>query len=565
MRKRIWARAAVLTLAFWLALGMALAAGYIRLEYGSKGPEVQRLQQALNQLGYKAGTADGKFGAYTENAVRSFQRNNGLKVDGIAGTATQELLFRLTSVGTTTAPAATPAPTAAPTQGPAGLISFYGDYTTIQYNDSGSRVKLLQSAINTLGYGRLTVDGKFGTGTLTAVMAFQRAQGLTVDGKAGRNTLRRMEALGGSGTTVVTTPAPTQPPAATLPPTAAPTVFGDYDIPARTLYPGSVGDDVKSVQRRLRDLGYYKGSIDGQYGTGTVNAVTAFQQNNRLTADGVAGAKTFAKLYSASAVAQPAATATPVPTATPAPAQTTRPPAGPYSTLKKNATGPEVERLQSALAKLDYQTSTYGTYDNTTVSAVKDFQQRNGLTADGIAGPVMQTKLYSGSAVRGTHSAGIADGVGESAKPALSQVKLLHWYNDVKGTMLRTGQNVLVYDPVTNLSWKLYVMSCGRHADVEPKTAQDTAIQYRAFGNREDWGPKAVYVQLPNGAWTIGGLSNVAHNTQTIHDNNFNGQNCLHFLRDMAETQRLDPKTGVRNQNTIREFWKKLTGQEITK
>ena len=52
----------------------------------------------------------------------------------------------------------------------------------------------------------------------------------------------------------------------------------------------------KQIQQRLKDLGYYSGSVDGIYGNATRNAVVAFQKANGLTADGVAGPKTIAAL-----------------------------------------------------------------------------------------------------------------------------------------------------------------------------------------------------------------------------------------------------------------------------
>lgn len=52
----------------------------------------------------------------------------------------------------------------------------------------------------------------------------------------------------------------------------------------------------KQIQQKLKDLGYYSGSVDGIYGNATRNAVVAFQKANGLTADGVAGPKTIAAL-----------------------------------------------------------------------------------------------------------------------------------------------------------------------------------------------------------------------------------------------------------------------------
>lgn len=59
---------------------------------------------------------------------------------------------------------------------------------------------------------------------------------------------------------------------------------------------GSRGAEVKEIQTRLKKWGYYKGSVDGIYGTATKNAVIKFQKKYGLTADGIAGKKTLAKM-----------------------------------------------------------------------------------------------------------------------------------------------------------------------------------------------------------------------------------------------------------------------------
>ena len=56
---------------------------------------------------------------------------------------------------------------------------------------------------------------------------------------------------------------------------------------------GSTGSEVRQVQTKLKSLGYYKGSVDGIYGTATKNAVMAFQRNCGLKVDGIAGPKTL--------------------------------------------------------------------------------------------------------------------------------------------------------------------------------------------------------------------------------------------------------------------------------
>lgn len=56
---------------------------------------------------------------------------------------------------------------------------------------------------------------------------------------------------------------------------------------------GSRGAEVRNIQQRLKDWGYYKGSVDGIYGTATRNAVIKFQKKHGITADGVCGPKTL--------------------------------------------------------------------------------------------------------------------------------------------------------------------------------------------------------------------------------------------------------------------------------
>ena len=59
---------------------------------GSRGDEVRRIQQKLKNWGYYTGSVDGIYGSQTKNAVRKFQRDNGLTVDGIAGPKTLSYL-----------------------------------------------------------------------------------------------------------------------------------------------------------------------------------------------------------------------------------------------------------------------------------------------------------------------------------------------------------------------------------------------------------------------------------------------------------------------------------------
>lgn len=101
-------------------------------------------------------------------------------------------------------------------------------------------------------------------------------------------------------------PTPTPLPTATPTPEPAP-IATPTATPAITIMPESyptlrrndAGAEVKRMQQRLIELGYLKtGADDGDFGTGTYNAVRAFQRNNKLTADGIAGPATLTAMYS---------------------------------------------------------------------------------------------------------------------------------------------------------------------------------------------------------------------------------------------------------------------------
>ena len=74
------------------SFGLAEESAPIILQKGSKGDEVEALQQRLITLGYLEGSADGAFGNMTQTAVEAFQRANGLTVTGVAGDAELDAL-----------------------------------------------------------------------------------------------------------------------------------------------------------------------------------------------------------------------------------------------------------------------------------------------------------------------------------------------------------------------------------------------------------------------------------------------------------------------------------------
>lgn len=71
--------------------------------------------------------------------------------------------------------------------------------------------------------------------------------------------------------------------------------YSDRSVEALSKY-GSSGEEVKQIQQKLKNWGYYSGSVDGKYGSQTQTAVKKFQKANGLKQDGIAGEKTLSAM-----------------------------------------------------------------------------------------------------------------------------------------------------------------------------------------------------------------------------------------------------------------------------
>ena len=565
---------------------------------GTRGVAVKRLQQALMDLGYYYNSLDGIYDSDDIAAVKEFQRVNGLKADGIAGFETQQMLYsgfampkptatpkatatpKKTATPKATATpkkTATPKPTATPkktaTPKPTATPAV-GTYTLLKKGSRGNSVTQLQQRLISLHYLTGTADGIYGTGTESAVKAFQKANGLKADGIAGLDTQQMLysgfaipkptatpKATATPKKTATpkatatpkktATPKPTATPkkTATPKPTATPAV-GTYTL----LKKGSRGNSVTQLQQRLISLHYLTGSADGIYGTGTESAVKAFQKANGLTADGIAGSATQKKLYSSSAKA--AATAKPTATPKPDPAS---------EVLRLGSTGDNVKKMQKRLVELGYLTSGVdGEFGLKTYSAVYAFQQRNGLAADGVAGSATLTKLYSSSAVH--EKAGVTPApVTPTPKPKTAftapkaaEVRFANWYTEIR-SRAKAMPDVVIYEPISGIHYNLHMFSFGKHADAEPPTAEDTALMYQAIGNNS-WTAKPVWVIFSDGRVYMASTHSHGHEVDHTSGNNLEGHVCIHFPRVMSEAEQTGPYA-VSHQQAILLGWERTQSQ----
>jgi peptidoglycan hydrolase-like protein with peptidoglycan-binding domain len=229
---------------------------------------------------------------------------------------------------------------------------------------TGGGVRALQQRMKDLGYYSGSVDGDFGAGTQAAVIAFQTANGLTADGVAGKSTLNALyggsSGGGGSGTN----------------PDSYGTSASTNGYSTIASGSGSSTANITALQSALSSTGYYSGTLDGDFGSVTIDAVKNYQSAKGLRVTGMAGPTTQRLLYGGTAES------------------------GSYSKLQSGSSGTAVKNLQYTLYELKYYDGNItGTYDDATLNAVMLFQEVNGLTADGVAGEQTQRRLYSSNAV----------------------------------------------------------------------------------------------------------------------------------------------------------------------
>ncbi len=424
----------------------------------------------------------------------------------------------------------TPVPTAAPTPNPGGSQSVFAVVTT-----SGGSLNLRASASSTAKVLTTIPNGA----SLEISSRGNSWCAVSYNGYTGYVMTSFLTFLSNSGTGSGSTGGNTGGSTATNAPAAEENDPSQYK---RTLKSGMTGEDVSWVQTRLEELGYSV-SVTGVYDGNTISAVKAFQGQNGLSVDGLAGAQTFTILASENArKASDAAIS--------------------YTTLRIDDKKSGVSTLQKALKELGYPVTVNGEYDCDTHNAVVAFQQRNSLVISGIADSLTQHVLYGSTAKPYSTYVEPVDlsGAYRSA-PSLNEVKLLHWYDDIKPT-IRAGQIITILEPQSGLSWSISLYSLGRHADSQPTTWRDTQIMNVALG-ASDWKVHPVYVQLPDGRWTMATMHNRPHLYGSIMNNGFGGHLCIHFLRDMDECTKNDPNYGVQNQQTLRSAWKALTGETI--
>ena len=216
------------------------------------------------------------------------------------------------------------------------------------------------------------------------------------------------------------------------------------------LNPGDSGAAVEKMQKRLADLGYYVDGEDaGIYGEVTKASLQYFQRENGLAVDGIAQSATLAKLYSEQAKEY---------------------------TINQGDTGSDVAELQRRLTELNYFTgSANGQFGTSTADAVKAFQQKNDLIADGKVGQKTYGMIYSSKAKAAVVS-------GSSSKPA--SVQTTKTVNSVlQLAQKQLGKKYILGDEGPNtFDCSGFVYYCFKHVGVN--IGRQTALGY---SNVDKW------------------------------------------------------------------------------
>lgn len=225
------------------------SSSYPTIARGSAGEYVREAQNILIDKGYLLGIygVDGIFGTETEQVVKSFQADNNLTADGIIGPNTWAKLNNSST----------------------SISSSYPG-SVIGMGDRGENVVKIQNELIRRGYDVPGgADGQFGSGCKSAVIQFQQDRGLSADGIVGKQT---WDAL-------------------------FPHIQVGNPYPGYLIAFGMSDNNVLLIQRKLSDLKYPVGKIDGIFGSSTKSAVINFQILNGLAGDGIVGEMTWNKLF----------------------------------------------------------------------------------------------------------------------------------------------------------------------------------------------------------------------------------------------------------------------------
>ena len=129
---------------------------------------------------------------------------------------------------------------------------------------------------------------------------------------------------------------------------------------------------------------------------------------------------------------------------------------------------------------------------------------------------------------------------GTSATSWKSKVVKLKWFKTGKNVLKKGGYGYL-YDVNTGIKLRIKRMGGSNHADVEPATAADTAKLKKIAGGKFSWVCHAG-ILMANGQYVACSFNTMPHGSQTIKNNGYDGQFCLHMVGSLTHgTEKVNP------------------------
>ena len=251
---------------------------------GDEADEVATIQTALKQLKLYSAGITGHYGEKTEAAVKKFQKKYAFEDNGIVDEDTRAALYEAAGITYTASGSSSSSSSSAASSSSSSSVS---GSAILRYGTRSDEVLKLQQNLTKLGLYTGTISGHYGSITEAAVMNFQRKNGLSADGIAGAKTLAKIEEkVNGSSSSSSSGSSSSSSSSSS---NAAANSSGLLKYGVRS-------DAVRTLQQNLKTLGYYDGSVTGNFGRLTKEAVYNFQKANGLSADGVAGAKTLSSI-----------------------------------------------------------------------------------------------------------------------------------------------------------------------------------------------------------------------------------------------------------------------------
>ena len=471
------------------------------LREGDSGSAVTELQEMLNELEYYYGDITGHFGSLTKKAVRSFQDDNDLTVDGIAGVNTINLLRKKTGSSSSSS------------SGSSSSGSSSGGTTVSNSNSYGRIIKnnvYLRASYSTSSASKASLDNgqKCRITKVYTVGDYKWYYISTTVGKYTYNGYVRSDMIElisaseyGDG--------------------ADDSASGDYETLGMirvtgnnvALRTGPSTSASKAGEANKGDVFYYVDSESGWY----------------RTKAGYWISKSYATVLNDDE------------------AEDLEDSASDGGTYKLDDTGSTVGYIQKALKALGYyKGSVSNHFGSLTKQAVMDFQGDHGLSRDGVVGPKTMSAIedayndhLNGGSSSGGSSSGGSSSSGSSSSSGVSLNSIvydLNWYkykSFYTAAGVKTGGTFKLTDLKTGKSFNVHVQSAGQHADVEPLTAADTATMCSIYGVSS--ASKINHVRRAMVA-TVGKVQFVcsvygeAHGSEDIGSaNNYDGQFCVHF------------------------------------